>query len=136
MRIEYGIPVINNEMNDLSNPLECALNKYVNFSKGCYIGQEVITRLDTYDKISKHLVGLNFEENVTKSDNDDMKILSGENECGYVTSTSISENFGNIGLGFIKTPFLDHDKVYFVKFKEKLIKSTIHKLPFTKETKN
>ena len=119
-----------NEMNDSTNPLECALNKYVNFSKGCYIGQEVIARLDTYDKISKHLIGLKFEENVTKKDNDDIKILTGENECGYVTSTANSERFGSIGLGFIKTPFLDHDKEYFVKFKEKLIKMTICKLQF------
>ena len=49
-------------MTDETNPLECGLKQYVSFTKGCYIGQEVIARLDTYDKISKHMVGFKFDK--------------------------------------------------------------------------
>ena len=30
----------------------------MSFAKGCYVGQEVVARLDTYDKVSRRLVGL------------------------------------------------------------------------------
>ncbi len=62
LRIEYGIPKFGKEMTNETNPLECGLEKYVSFTKGCYIGQEVIARLDTYDKISKHMVGFKIEK--------------------------------------------------------------------------
>ncbi len=61
-KIENGIPSDPNELNDLYNPHEAKLIDLVDFKKGCYIGQEVIARLDTYDKVQKHLVGLCFPE--------------------------------------------------------------------------
>ena len=33
----------------------------MDFDKGCYVGQEVVARLRTYDKISRELVGLEFD---------------------------------------------------------------------------
>ncbi len=44
------------EINENYNPLEAGLKKYINFSKGCYVGQEVIARLDTYSKVKNRLV--------------------------------------------------------------------------------
>jgi len=130
-RIEYGIPAFGKEMTDETNPLECGLEKYANGTKGCYIGQEVIARLDTYDKISKHLTGLKLENKLP--DNyipGDIKISLDNKECGYVTSTAKSEKFGNIGLGFIKTAFLDYSKEYSIKSNGS-IKCRIVKLPFS-----
>ena len=51
------------EINEYYNPLEAGLKKYINFNKGCYIGQEVIARLDTYSKVKNRLV-------LIKSDNE------------------------------------------------------------------
>lgn len=126
-RIVYGIPKFGREMTDETNPLECGMEKYVSFTKGCYIGQEVIARLDTYDKISKHLVGLKFDEKPDSSK--EIKISVDDKECGFVTSTAQSEKFGNIGLGFIKTAFLDFDKEYILKSGGG-IKCRAVKLPF------
>ncbi len=116
-------------MTDETNPLECGLEKYVSFTKGCYIGQEVIARLDTYDKISKHMVGFKFDKMPEPAD--ELKVSIDDKECGYITSTAHSEKFGNIGLGFIKTAFLDFDKEYLLKSGGG-IKCSITKLPFTK----
>jgi tRNA-modifying protein YgfZ len=115
-RIEKGIPVINKEMTDFTNPLECGLSKYVSFTKGCYIGQEVIARLDTYDKISKHLIGYETSEEVNISDKSgESKIVFENNEVGFVTSW-IKDDDNNIkGLGFIKTNYLDYTKQYYIK---------------------
>ena len=54
-RIARGIPASPGELNDGYNPFECGLRESISFSKGCYIGQEVIARLDTYGKIRRHL---------------------------------------------------------------------------------
>jgi folate-binding protein YgfZ len=54
-RIFSGIPASPGELNDGFNPLECGLRDAVSFTKGCYIGQEVIARLDTYGKTRRHL---------------------------------------------------------------------------------
>jgi folate-binding protein YgfZ len=54
-RIARGIPACPGEINNAYNPLESGLRDSISFNKGCYIGQEVIARLDTYGKIKRHL---------------------------------------------------------------------------------
>lgn len=130
-RIELGIPAYGKEMSELTNPLECGLNKYVSFTKGCYIGQEVIARLDAYDKISKHMVGVKFHDIGIKGLNENYKIKVDNKECGFMTSTVNSQTFGSIGLGFVKTIFLDYDKNYKIKYNDSELDCKIVKLPFT-----
>jgi tRNA-modifying protein YgfZ len=55
-RITRGIASFPGEINDAYNPFECGLRDSISFTKGCYIGQEVIARLDTYGKIRRHLI--------------------------------------------------------------------------------
>lgn len=130
-RILYGIPQFGNEMTGLTNPLECGMNNYVSFTKGCYIGQEVIARLDAYDKISKHMIGVKSEEALPLAvEPGKVKITLDGKECGFLTSSAHSDNHGNIGLGFIKTIFLDHSKDYKISFDDKIIDCRIVKLPF------
>lgn len=54
-RINNNIPAANHEITDAYNPLELGLKDCIAFNKGCYVGQEVIARLDTYDKVSREL---------------------------------------------------------------------------------
>lgn len=55
IRIGNIIPTYPNEINDNYNPHEAGLIHEVSFTKGCYIGQEVIARLDTYKKVQRTL---------------------------------------------------------------------------------
>lgn len=130
-RIELGIPKFGAEMSDLTNPLECGMNKYVSFTKGCYIGQEVIARLDAYDKISKHLVGLKIDSTEKLDLSNAGKITVDGKECGFITSAAYSEKFGSIALGFVKTIFLNYEKNYLIKNNESGLECKITKLPFT-----
>ena len=61
LRIVHRHPRYGAEMSDAYNPLEAGLIGAIDFHKGCYIGQEVIARLDTYQKVQKYLVALRFE---------------------------------------------------------------------------
>ena len=55
LRVQRGIPTFGKELTEDYNPHEANLVHHVSFSKGCYIGQEVIARLQTYKKVSKYL---------------------------------------------------------------------------------
>jgi folate-binding protein YgfZ len=131
-RIEQGIPTAPNEINDRFNPHELNLLGLVSFTKGCYIGQEVITRLRTYDKVQKRLFGVVFnelpgyEEQFTLYDNEG-------NEVGVVTSTVFSYKFKKfIGIGIIRNTSLEEGIQLTAKSPSKSLKVTLHSLPFRK----
>jgi folate-binding protein YgfZ len=113
-RIKHGIALPGNEITELINPVECGLNEYISYNKGCYIGQEVISRLDAQGKIPKQMILITSENGIAKDD----KIFSGDmdekKEAGFISSTT-KDNEGNIGLGFIRSVSLDFDKDYFVE---------------------
>ena len=55
-RIGRGLPAPGTELNAEHNPLEAGLQEAVSFAKGCYVGQEVVARLNTYDKVARRLM--------------------------------------------------------------------------------
>jgi folate-binding protein YgfZ len=58
LRISAGRPMPPGEISQENNPFDLALANAISFTKGCYIGQEVIARLDTYQKVRRGLFGL------------------------------------------------------------------------------
>jgi len=58
LRIEAGLPAHGRELTEDYNPWEARLQDAISLTKGCYVGQEVIARLNTYKKVSKLLVRL------------------------------------------------------------------------------
>ena len=56
------LPKSPDQINSNYNPLELGLKNLISWNKGCYIGQEVISRLDSYDKVSRALVCLESAE--------------------------------------------------------------------------
>lgn len=103
LRISLGIAEGENEFNDLINPKECGLEKYISYTKGCYIGQEVIARLDAQGKIPKMMVRVKTVQTIAKGD----KIFSDGKEVGFISSTS-----ENVGLAFIRSAAIEHAKEF------------------------
>lgn len=131
-KIENGIPSDPNELNDLYNPHEANLIDLVDFKKGCYIGQEVIARLDTYDKVQKSLVGLCFPEQVES--NEKFSLLDDQkNEIGNITSLAFSPKLKkNIGLGYVKKALAVQGEKVLAKNGTKSLEVMVHELPFKK----
>ena len=61
LRIQRGIPPTRTSSPKDYNPLEAGLWEFISFNMGCYIGQEVVARLNAYDKIQRHLVRLSWQ---------------------------------------------------------------------------
>ena len=108
LRIENGTPIAPNELNEKHNPLELpTASEAVSFTKGCYIGQEVIARLDAQQKVQRRLMGLRFEGKMPAIGSRMIDSAIPEsaplgNEIGEVTSVASSPKFGAIGLGYVR----------------------------------
>jgi folate-binding protein YgfZ len=54
-RLRHGLPAAPGELNDSTNPFELGLADWVSLSKGCYVGQETLAKLSTYDGVKQQL---------------------------------------------------------------------------------
>ena len=100
-RVDAGVPALGREMGDDYNPLEAGLIGCIDFAKGCYIGQEVIARLDTYHKVQKYLVKLAFDPGV--SVNQGTTLVQEGRVVGRVTSSAIIPTNGEtVALAYVR----------------------------------
>ena len=86
LKVERGEPWYGSELGDAYNPLETGLWGSISFTKGCYIGQEVIARLDTYQKVQRHLVSLDLSPEADVEQGSRLT-LEGR-QVGHVTSAA------------------------------------------------
>ena len=101
VRVNFGVPEYGPELGEPYNPLEAGLIGSVDFAKGCYIGQEVIARLDSYKKVQKYLVSLSFDTEAGISSGDEL--LQDGKPVGMVTSVAPEPSDGALrGLGYVK----------------------------------
>ena len=106
LRIEAGIPRYGVDMDETTVLSETNLDDAISFTKGCYIGQEIIVRIMHRGHVAKKLTGLIFDgqemiESGTRvlSDNDQ--------EIGRVTSSTISSRLQRaIALAYVKYDYL------------------------------
>jgi len=108
MRIEQGLPRWGHELTDEIIPIEANLEqRTIDYQKGCYIGQEVISRIKMSGQSNKRLCGLISVNNISLQPG--MKLVapsaSGK-EAGWITSATRSPRLGKeIGLGYVKRGF-------------------------------
>ena len=106
LRVEAGLPAFGSELDEQWNPHEAGLERHVSYTKGCYIGQEVIARLDAYDKVQRRLRGLRALDGVPLSAGS--RLFAGDGkEAGRVTSAVVSPDFGPIALGYVRRAYAE-----------------------------
>ncbi len=98
LRIEAGVPASGAELSEEVNPLEAGLGSSVSFTKGCYVGQEVVARLNTYDKVKRHLVKMQFE---TAPDPGSALELDGKKVGTLTSAASIPGDGRVVALGYV-----------------------------------
>jgi folate-binding protein YgfZ len=101
VRIAAGLPKMGAELTDKTIPAETDLIELtVNFSKGCYTGQELVARIDSRGgNVARHLRGLLLPEGVGPG----TELTDGDGRAaGTVTSVAVSASLGPIGLGYVR----------------------------------
>ena len=98
LRIEQGRPVPDLELTEDYNPLEAGLWQTISFDKGCYIGQETIARLNTYQGVKQRLWGVRLNAPVEPG----TVVTLEETKVGKLTSFTDTDQ-GAFGLVYIRT---------------------------------
>jgi folate-binding protein YgfZ len=111
IRVESGMPDWGTEITQDYNPHEARLTHAVSFTKGCYTGQEVIARLDTYDKVQKYLMIIELSEKISQTP--PMDVYIDEEHVGHLTSYSYNPiTKKSLGLAYIKKMYTTENDLY------------------------
>src|SRR5216110_1734907 len=110
LRVEHGIPRWGRELTEEIIPVEANLEEHtIDYEKGCYIGQEVISRIKMSGQTNKRLCGLISLRDVPLQPGMRLGAASATGkEAGWITSATRSERIGKeIALGYVKRGFND-----------------------------
>lgn len=132
LRIEAGIPRLGIEVNEHIVPPEANMEgKTFSLTKGCYPGQEVVARMDTYGAIKRRLVGLVIDSPDQVIPARGSKIFSGTREVGWVSSAIFSPLLGKpIALGFPLRDFTQPNTPLEIETEGIKIPAIVSTLPF------
>lgn len=111
LRIEAGLPAFGRELSQEYIPLETGLLDAVSFTKGCYVGQEIIARMESRGRLAKQLRGLRLlsaDQHIPAAISEQaagtpIKLLVDGKDAGDLTSATLSPRFGPIALGYVRT---------------------------------
>jgi len=101
LRIVEGLPVQGKELTEDYNPWEARLQGAISLDKGCYVGQEVIARLNTYNKVARQLVTLSIDGSDAPVPGAPLR--AGEALSGVLTSAASVPGEDRVaGLGYLR----------------------------------
>jgi len=112
LRVEAGIARFGRDMDESNVIPELNLDDAVSYTKGCYVGQEIIVRIKHRGHPAKKLVGLKLDQPVEADAN--------------ITSAVISPKLGSIGLGYVRYEFVEPGTNVLIEN----VNATVTELPF------
>ena len=98
-RIEQGLSLLGKDVEESNFPQEGRMEGALNFNKGCYLGQEVMARIDAQGHVNKFLMGILSDRPLAAGE----KLFGGEKEVGKITSAASSPMFQKtVALGYVR----------------------------------
>jgi folate-binding protein YgfZ len=130
LRIEAGIPRFGIDMDETRVVTETNLDDAVSFTKGCYIGQEIIARIKYRGHVAKKLTGVLVEHDGALESG--LNIFSADDkEIGSITSSAVSPRLKQtIALAYLKYDYLEPGTKVKVVSAEGELPATVTELPF------
>lgn len=133
LRIEAGLPRYGIDM-DESNVVTEALEEAVSYTKGCYVGQEIIARIKYRGHVAKKLVGIEFDRAV-KLDGDSTIRTADAKDVGRITSFTLSPHLGRtIALGYVKYDYVAPGTEVEVHSLAEDVDARVSELPFVRRS--
>ena len=132
LRIEAGVPRYDVDMDETNVVLEAAPDDAVSFTKGCYIGQEIIARIHWRGHVAKKLTGLSFDEQGETKRDDKLRAMDGK-EIGRLTSVTFSPKLNRlVALAYVKYDYLGAGTEVRVISNETELAARVTELPFVR----
>lgn len=102
LRIEAGVPWVGVDMDETTLVMETGRTAAISFTKGCYLGQEVVERISARGHVNRQLAGVIIEGDAVPAAQ--ARLLADGHEVGYVTSAARSQGWGRVvGLAMIQS---------------------------------
>ncbi|HEY8670297.1 MAG TPA: folate-binding protein [Terriglobales bacterium] len=105
-RIACGIPRFGRDIRDRDLPQETAQEHALNFSKGCYVGQEIVERIRSRGAVHRTLVGFEFAGSAPPIG---AKVQHEGKDVGEITSVAtVPTKTGDrvLALGYLRKEFM------------------------------
>jgi folate-binding protein YgfZ len=130
LRVEAGVGHFGKDMDESNVVTEANLDDAVSFTKGCYIGQEIIARIKYRGHVAKKLTGITFEHSERVEPGTVVRSTDGK-EIGRITSFAFSPRLERaIALGFVRYEQLVPGTEVNVGASE--VKAVVTELPFVR----
>ena len=114
-RIRQGFPAEPGELNDSTNPFELGLAPWVSLNKGCYVGQETLAKLATYDGVKQQLRHWRTEHvgpEATDACAPGTGVFTASGERAGVITSALAGPDGLEGLALVRRQALDHADLF------------------------
>lgn len=105
-RIAAGETLPAVDVDDTRYPQEARLEDAFSLSKGCYVGQEVVAKIDTYGGLHRRAVVLELDSELSVEPGSPLREPGSGSEIGRVTSAGPVPGGRALALGFVK---LEHE---------------------------
>ena len=125
-KINQAIPSLEMEINGKNNPLELGLQDLIDFNKGCYLGQETMSKIKNVSSLKQEIrIWESFESNLNLDVEDKNLYINSAKDISVGKITSFFKSDSQInGLAMIKRKYLEEESYFFSEIFGKII---IHK---------
>ncbi|HEX7231338.1 MAG TPA: aminomethyltransferase family protein [Candidatus Binatia bacterium] len=129
VRVENGTPRYGLDFNENNLLLEVGIDDAVSFTKGCYLGQEIVERIRSRGHVNKKLCGLLIDGSSPAAAGD--PIYADGKVVGTITSSVLSFRLDRpVALGYLGKEHWDPGTTVSVQHNQSTIRATVTKVPF------
>jgi len=127
LRIEAGMPLYGLDLSDDNLAQEAARNvQAISFTKGCYLGQEPIARIDALGHVNRELRGLKLPAGPVPKPGSTVLTADESQEIGHVTSSAMSyADDGPVALALLRSNWTTRDTQVVVQLDEATVPATV-----------
>ena len=115
-KINQAIPSLNSEINGKNNPLELGLTDLIDFNKGCYLGQETMSKIKNVSSLKQEIRVWTAKDKDVNLESVNKILFNNQNKeksVGYITSIYELDSRIIKGLAMIKRKYLDRENTFF-----------------------
>ena len=115
-KINQAIPSLNSEINGKNNPLELGLTDLIDFNKGCYLGQETMSKIKNVSSLKQEIRVWTAKDKDLNLESVNKILFNNQNKeksVGYITSIYVLESRIIKGLAMIKRKYLEKENPFF-----------------------
>ena len=122
-KINQAIPSLEMEINGKNNPLELGLQDLIDFNKGCYLGQETMSKIKNVSSLKQEIrIWKSFESNLNLDVEDKNLYINSAKDISVGKITSFFKSDSQIkGLAMIKRKYLEEGSYFFSEIFGKII---------------